>query len=201
MVLLYAVCVVLRLARYNAQQDDGTLPAYAKEYFVGMPAPAGAISMIGTIGLKLQFGDGWWSSIWFLAFWIAGTSLLMVSAIPMKKFHALAVPPNWAAPLLAVLAIVRGGLGAGALHPDLGDHHRLRVPHAVRAAQQALAGQAPRGVGRQHQATARRPARDPPGRSRNRRSMARLGLRKPGGRLAVTRPQTELAVSSPSPPG
>lgn len=39
-VLLYAVCVVLRLARYNAQQDDGTLPPYAKEYFVGMPAPA-----------------------------------------------------------------------------------------------------------------------------------------------------------------
>lgn len=39
-VLLYAVCVVLRLARYNALQDDGTQPAYAHEFFVGMPAPA-----------------------------------------------------------------------------------------------------------------------------------------------------------------
>ena len=29
-VLLYAVCVVLRLARYNALQDDGTQPAYAQ---------------------------------------------------------------------------------------------------------------------------------------------------------------------------
>ena len=27
----------------------------------------------------------------------------MVSKIPMRKMHALAVPPNWAAPLLAVL--------------------------------------------------------------------------------------------------
>jgi CDP-diacylglycerol---serine O-phosphatidyltransferase len=42
-ILLYAVCVVLRLARYNALQDDGTQPAYAHEFFVGMPAPAGAV--------------------------------------------------------------------------------------------------------------------------------------------------------------
>src|SRR4029077_1860857 len=58
-VLLYAVCVVLRLARYNALHDNGTQPAYAHEFFVGMPAPAGAVSIIGLIGLKLQFGEGW----------------------------------------------------------------------------------------------------------------------------------------------
>ena len=84
-VLLYAVCVVLRLARYNAQ-DDQIQPSYAKEYFVGMPAPAGAVSMIGLVGLKLQFhGEGWWTSLWFLAIWITGTSILMVSTIPMKN--------------------------------------------------------------------------------------------------------------------
>ncbi|OOK69505.1 putative cDP-diacylglycerol--serine O-phosphatidyltransferase [Mycobacterium kansasii] len=53
--------------------------------------------MIGLIGLKLQFGEGWWTSVYFLAFWITGTSLLMVSAIPMKKIHTVAVPPNLAA--------------------------------------------------------------------------------------------------------
>jgi len=104
-VLLYAVCVVLRLARYNTLQDDGTQPAYTHEFFVGMPAPAGAISMIGLVGLKLQFGDGWWTSPVFLCIWVTGTSILMVSKIPMKKMHAVSVPPNWAAPLLAVLAI------------------------------------------------------------------------------------------------
>ncbi|CPR11676.1 CDP-diacylglycerol--serine O-phosphatidyltransferase [Mycobacterium bohemicum DSM 44277] len=104
-VLLYAVCVVLRLARYNALQDDGTQPSYAHEFFVGMPAPAGAVSMIGLIGLKLQFGAGWWTSSTFLCIWITGTSMLMISKIPMRKMHAAAVPPNWAAPLLALLAI------------------------------------------------------------------------------------------------
>src|SRR6516165_1412539 len=57
----------------------------------------------------------------------------------------------------------RGRRGAGALHPYLGDHHLLRVPHPVRGAQQALAGQTPRGVGGQARATPRRAARDPPG--------------------------------------
>ncbi|MGO9924968.1 MAG: CDP-diacylglycerol--serine O-phosphatidyltransferase, partial [Mycobacterium sp.] len=84
-VLLYAVCVVLRLARYNALQDDGTQPAYTHEFFVGMPAPAGAVSMIGLIGLKLQFGEGWWTSTVFLSIWVAGTSMLLVSKIPMRK--------------------------------------------------------------------------------------------------------------------
>src|SRR5262249_31185408 len=105
-VLLYAVCVVLRLARYNALQDDGAQPPYTSEFFVGMPAPAGAVSMIGLMGLKLQFGAGWWSSVWFLAIWITGTSILLVSAIPMKKLHTVEIPPNWAVPLLAALAVV-----------------------------------------------------------------------------------------------
>jgi CDP-diacylglycerol--serine O-phosphatidyltransferase len=181
-VLLYAICVVLRLARYNAQQDDGTLPPYAKEYFVGMPAPAGAVSMIGTIGLKLQFGEGWWSSNAFLSFWIAGTSLLMVSALPMKKFHALAVPPNWAAPLLAVLAIAAA---AAVLAPYILIwviiiSYVCHIPFAVRSKRWlAKHPEVWDDQPKQRRAARRATRRAQP----NRRSMARLGLRKPGGRL------------------
>lgn len=178
-VLLYAVCVVLRLARYNAQQDDGTLPPYAKEYFVGMPAPAGAVSMIGTIGLKLQFGEGWWTSVWALSLWITGTSLLMVSAIPMKKFHTLAVPPNWAAPLLAVLAIAAA---AAVLEPFILIwviiiSYVCHIPFAVRS-RRCLAKhpEAWEDDNKQRRAARRATRRAQP----HRRSMARLGLRKPG---------------------
>ena len=178
-VLLYAICVVLRLARYNAQQDDGTLPPYAKEYFVGMPAPAGAVSMIGTIALKLQFGEGWWTSIWFLGFWITGTSLLMVSAIPMKKFHTLAVPPNWAAPLLAVLAIAAA---AAVLEPYILIwviivSYVCHIPFAVRSKRWlARHPEAWEDNNKQRRAARRATRRAQP----HRRSMARLGLRKPG---------------------
>ncbi|KZS84885.1 MULTISPECIES: CDP-diacylglycerol--serine O-phosphatidyltransferase [Mycobacterium] len=181
-VLLYAVCVVLRLARYNAQLDDGTLPPYAKEFFVGMPAPAGAVSMIGLIGLKLQFGEGWWTSVYFLAFWITGTSLLMVSAIPMKKIHTVAVPPNLAAPLLAVLAIVAA---ASVLAPYILIwviiiSYVCHIPFAVRskrwlAEHPEVWGEKPK----QRRAARRAIRRAQP----HRRSMARLGLRKPGRRL------------------
>ncbi|ODR22939.1 CDP-diacylglycerol--serine O-phosphatidyltransferase [Mycobacterium gordonae] len=178
-VLLYAVCVVLRLARYNAQQDDGTLPPYAKEYFVGMPAPAGAVSMIGTIGLKLQFGEGWWTSVWALSLWITGTSLLMVSAIPMKKFHTLAVPPNWAAPLLAVLAIAAA---AAVLEPFILIwviiiSYVCHIPFAVRSRRWlAKHPEAWEDDNKQRRAARRATRRAQP----HRRSMARLGLRKPG---------------------
>jgi CDP-diacylglycerol---serine O-phosphatidyltransferase len=182
-VLLYMVCVVLRLARYNALQDDETQPSYAKEFFVGMPAPAGAVSMIGLMGLKLQFhGDGWWSSLWFLAIWITGTSILMVSTIPMKKMHTVAIPPNLAAPLLAVLAVVAA---AAVLAPYILIWviiiaYVCHMPFAVRS-KRWLANHPEMwdDKPRQRRAARRATRRAQP----NRRSVARLGLRKPGGRL------------------
>jgi CDP-diacylglycerol--serine O-phosphatidyltransferase len=181
-VLLYAVCVVLRLARYNAQ-DDQTQPSYAKEYFVGMPAPAGAVSMIGLVGLKLQFhGEGWWTSLWFLAIWITGTSILMVSTIPMKKLHTVAIPPNLAIPLLAVLTAVAA---AAVLAPYILIWviiiaYLCHVPFAVRS-KRWLANHPEvwDDKPRQRRAVRRASRRAQP----NRSSMARLGLRKPSRRL------------------
>jgi CDP-diacylglycerol---serine O-phosphatidyltransferase len=193
-VLLYAVCVVLRLARYNALQDDGAQPAYAHEFFVGMPAPAGAVSMIGLIGLKLQFGDGWWSSVWFLAIWITGTSILMVSAIPMKKMHTVAIPPNLAAPLLAVLAIVAAAaiLAPYILIWVIIISYLCHIPFAIRSKRWLAAHpeawedkpkerRAVRRANRRAHPNRRPMARLGLGRTGG-RSMARLGLRKPGGR-------------------
>ncbi len=180
-VLLYAVCVVLRLARYNALQDDGTQPAYAHEYFVGMPAPAGAVSMIGLIGLKLQFGEGWWTSSVFLCIWVTGTSVLMVSKIPMRKMHAVSVPPSWAAPLLAVLAICAAAavLAPYVLIWVIIIAYLCHIPFAIRN-RRWLAKHPEVWDDKPEQWRAARKAtrRSQP----NRRSVARLGLRKPSGR-------------------
>ena len=103
-VLLYAVCIVLRLARYNALTDVDK-PAYEKDYFVGMPAPAGAVGAIGPIAAKMEFGDGWWTYDWVVMIWMVGVSLLVVSAIPMRKVHTFSVPPNMYALALVVVAL------------------------------------------------------------------------------------------------
>jgi CDP-diacylglycerol---serine O-phosphatidyltransferase len=194
-VLLYAVCVVLRLARYNALLDDGSLPSYAHEFFVGMPAPAGAVSMIGLIGLKLQFGEGWWSSPWFLAIWITGTSVLLVSALPMKKLHTVAIPPNWAAPLLAALAAVAA---AAVLAPYILIwviiiSYLCHIPFAVRSKRWlAEHPEAWDDAPKERRAVRRATRRAQPNRrsmarlrmpKQGGRSVARLGLRKPGSRL------------------
>jgi len=181
-VLLYAVCVVLRLARYNALLDDGTQPAYTREFFVGMPAPAGAVSMIGLIGLKLQFGEGWWTSTVFLCIWVTGTSMLMVSKIPMRKMHAVSVPPNYAAVLLAVLAIFAA---AAVLAPYMLIWviiiaYLCHIPFAVRNQRWLAAHPEAWDDKHKQRRAARRAIRQA---HPHRRSMARLGLRKPGGRL------------------
>ncbi|MGH7154505.1 MAG: CDP-alcohol phosphatidyltransferase family protein, partial [Acetobacteraceae bacterium] len=40
--LLFAVCMALRLARFNASLESAPGPAYAYNFFTGVPAPAGA---------------------------------------------------------------------------------------------------------------------------------------------------------------
>jgi CDP-diacylglycerol--serine O-phosphatidyltransferase len=179
-VLLYAVCIVLRLARFNAMLDVD-LPAYEKEYFMGMPAPAGAIGAIGPIAAKMQFGDGWWTSEWAVSLWMVGVSLLVVSAIPMRKVHTFSVPPNMVAPLLALLAIL---VAAAVLEGYLVIMviivaYVIHIPFAVRSKRWVAAHpEAWNDKPRQQRAARRAIRRTQP----HRRSMSRLGLRKPQGR-------------------
>lgn len=178
-VLLYAVCIVLRLARYNALLD-ADLPAYTKEYFVGMPAPAGAIGAIGPLAAKMQWGDGWWTSYWAVSLWMVGVSLLVVSRIPMRKVHTFSVRPNMVTPLLALLAIA---VAAAFVFPYIVilviiAAYVIHIPFAVRAQRWVAAhpeawNDRPRAQRAARRATRR--AQHP-----NRRSVARLGLRKPG---------------------
>ena len=44
--LVFAVAAALRLARFNVAADDPDRPAWASDYFTGMPAPAGAIAAL-----------------------------------------------------------------------------------------------------------------------------------------------------------
>lgn len=190
-VLLYAVCVVLRLARFNTLLDDATLPAYTREFFVGMPAPAGAITLMGLLAAKLEFGDGWWTSQWFTCIWVVGTSMLLVSRIPMRKMHAVSVPPHLAAVLLAVLALVAA---AAFLFPYvlvlvLIGAYLCTIPFSVRSQRWVAAHpESWEDAPRERRAARRAIRRAQPGRRpgvrRIRRptgqSMARLRLRKPG---------------------
>src|SRR4051794_37851486 len=44
--MVFAICAGLRLARFNVQIEDPNRPAWAGNFFTGMPAPAGAITVL-----------------------------------------------------------------------------------------------------------------------------------------------------------
>ena len=44
--MVFAICAGLRLARFNVMIDDPNRPAWAGNFFIGMPAPAGAITVL-----------------------------------------------------------------------------------------------------------------------------------------------------------
>src|SRR6201994_1326279 len=44
--MVFAICAGLRLARFNVMIDDPDRPAWAANFFVGLPAPAGALTVL-----------------------------------------------------------------------------------------------------------------------------------------------------------
>lgn len=182
-VLLYTVCIVLRLARFNSVLGVEA-PAYTKDYFVGMPAPAGAIGAIGPLAAKMQWPGPWWATQTaetVVILWMVGVSLLVVSRIPMRKIHTFKVSQNMMAPLLALFAIVAAAafvfpyllilviIGAYVIH----------MPFAVRSQRWAAAHPETWDDSSRQRRAARRATRR--AQHPHRRSTARLGLRKPGG--------------------
>lgn len=186
-VLLYAVCIVLRLARFNALLDSDQ-PLYTKDYFVGMPAPAGAIGAIGPLAAKMQWPGPWWSTEAAEAVvivWMVMVSLLVVSRIPMRKIHTFTVSPNMVAPLLATVAIVAAG---AFVFPYLLilliiAAYVLHMPFAVRSQRWAAAHPETWNDTSRQRRAARRATRGTRHRSAQHphRRSTRLGLRKPGG--------------------
>ncbi|GAC70068.1 phosphatidylserine synthase [Gordonia soli NBRC 108243] len=103
--LIYTCAIVLRLARFNTLLDDDDAPAYTRDFFVGVPAPAAALAALLPIGLAQQFGDGWWTSLPVVGGWMILIALLAVSRIPTASLKAASVPPRALAGVLILVAI------------------------------------------------------------------------------------------------
>jgi CDP-diacylglycerol---serine O-phosphatidyltransferase len=103
--LAFAVCMMLRLARFNTLLDVEDSYPFDKEFFVGVPAPAAALSAGIPMFVTLHFGPGWWSSPVLVGVWALVVAGLMVSRFPTLSFKTVRVPPRYIAPLLALVGI------------------------------------------------------------------------------------------------
>ncbi len=104
--LMFAVCMALRLARFNAMLDVPH-PAYAYNFFTGVPAPAGAGLVLFPLFLGLEakaLGIGWLLRLSqfppLVAAVLIGVALLLVSTLPVWSFKNFKVPANYVLPLL-----------------------------------------------------------------------------------------------------
>jgi CDP-diacylglycerol--serine O-phosphatidyltransferase len=80
-VLVFAVCAALRLARFNVALEHPDLPAWKSSYFVGVPAPAGAIILLLPIYAQ-DLGLHVPSLTPLVFFYTLAIALLMVSRVP-----------------------------------------------------------------------------------------------------------------------
>jgi CDP-diacylglycerol--serine O-phosphatidyltransferase len=104
--LVFTVCAVLRLARFNTLLDETDALPFAKEFFVGIPSPAGALLALLPLTVYLQFGEGWWSSPATVAAWTVAVAMAMVSRLPTLSMKTVRVAPRAVAPLLVVVAVL-----------------------------------------------------------------------------------------------
>ncbi len=105
--VIFAVCMALRLARFNAALESGPTPAYTYNFFTGVPAPAGAgLALFPLfVGLEAQaLGWNWLLAAarfpLFTAAVLVGTAGLLVSTLPVWSFKNFKVPSHYVLPLL-----------------------------------------------------------------------------------------------------
>jgi CDP-diacylglycerol--serine O-phosphatidyltransferase len=89
--------------------EDHNLPLWAKRYFTGVPAPAGASLGLLPLAFVLEFGDIAQLPPAFYAFWILFVGGLMVSRLPTFALKGWRIEPIWVAPLfVGIVAFVAG---------------------------------------------------------------------------------------------
>ncbi|MCB1333613.1 MAG: CDP-diacylglycerol--serine O-phosphatidyltransferase [Roseivivax sp.] len=88
-VLVYSVCCVLRLARFNVSRSETTGDS---AYFEGFPSPAGAMLVMLPMFASFAFGTGPVLPDLLMAPYMAAIGLLMISRIPTWSFKKSRIP-------------------------------------------------------------------------------------------------------------
>lgn len=135
LVLLFAVCCALRLARFNTMIGEPDLPPYAYNFFTGVPAPAAAGLVMLPMIISFEFGPDLTARPSVAAVFLLGVSFLMVSKVPTFSGKKVRIPNRWVLPVLLLVGMLAAALvnapwltliGVGALYLTM-------IPVSVRA--------------------------------------------------------------------
>jgi CDP-diacylglycerol--serine O-phosphatidyltransferase len=101
--MVFAISGGLRLARFNVAIDDPNKPAYAENFFTGVPAPAGALCVLLPIYLALLGAPEISSRL--IVFYVLAIAFLMVSRLPVfsGKKIGVRVPREMVLPVIVLV--------------------------------------------------------------------------------------------------
>ena len=100
--LLFAIAMVLRLARFNVALDEKNRPAWKMNFFVGVPAPAGALAVLAPIYLELAGVPHYTPLALPVMAYTLFIAMLVVSSLPTYsgKTIGLRIPRTYVLPLI-----------------------------------------------------------------------------------------------------
>lgn len=110
--LAYAVCMALRLARFNARIDVEDQPHKSAGFLTGVPAPAGAALLLLPILLWLASDRQWnWLQDYRLvAPWAAAIAFLVISSLATYSWTSFRLRRRVRLEAIVFIAIVGGAL-------------------------------------------------------------------------------------------
>jgi CDP-diacylglycerol---serine O-phosphatidyltransferase len=109
--LVFAIAMVLRLARFNVMLDDPTRPDWKKGFFVGMPAPMGAacvlLPLYASLGGLLPVFPGFPVLVLLYTVLIAFFTISTIPTISSKKLGQN-INRSYVVPLFVCAVLVAG---------------------------------------------------------------------------------------------
>ncbi len=108
--LAFAICCVLRLARFNARIDLDDQPHKSAGFLTGVPAPVGAGLAFTPFYLWTETGIGLFREPVFMAGWLTLIAVLMISNLPTLSWASLRPRRSIRLPLIAFTGLAFAAL-------------------------------------------------------------------------------------------
>ena len=95
MVLMFAVCASIRLARFNVDlKDDKANPILEKYFFKGIPSPVGAALAMLPMVLFYEFDEGFYCNQILVICFLLTLAIMMASRVPTISIKKIPIKNN-----------------------------------------------------------------------------------------------------------
>lgn len=108
--LAFAICCVLRLARFNARLDMLDQPHKAAGFLTGVPAPLGAALAFLPMYLWIASGRSEFANPILVSIWMAAIAFLMISSLPTLGWSRLRPPNSLRLGMIAFVGLIVAAL-------------------------------------------------------------------------------------------